>query len=82
MTKKQKDKRNKAHGGKGRKAQPKVARLRGVLTLRQSRFAQAFLVSKTAQEAALKAGYSPKNPAQSANQALILKLALEVQGGA
>jgi len=40
------------------------------LTLRQSRFAKAFIKSKSAKDAAIAAGYSPKYAAQSAHQAL------------
>jgi len=40
------------------------------LTLRQSRFAKAFIKSKRAKDAAIAAGYSPKYAAQSAHQAL------------
>jgi hypothetical protein len=40
------------------------------LTERQSRFAEAFLKTKSKKQAALIAGYSSKNPSQSGNQAL------------
>jgi hypothetical protein len=40
------------------------------LTLRQSRFAKAFIKSKSAKDAAIAAGHSPKYAAQSAHQAL------------
>jgi len=40
------------------------------LTLRQSRFAAAFMKTRSLKEAALAAGYSPKNPSQSGAQAL------------
>lgn len=43
---------------------------KGVLTQKQSRFAIALMETKKRGEAALIAGYSPKNPDQSANQAL------------
>jgi hypothetical protein len=39
-------------------------------TLRQSKFAKAFMKSKSAKDVAIAAGYSPKYAAQSAHQAL------------
>lgn len=40
------------------------------LTLKQSRFAKAFMKTRSLKEAALAAGYSQKNPSQSGQQAL------------
>jgi hypothetical protein len=40
------------------------------LTLKQSRFAKAFMKTRSLKEAALAAGYSPKNPTESGIQAL------------
>jgi hypothetical protein len=53
------------------KAKPKVAKLRNMLTPRQSRFAKALMDRKVKSrtQAAIIAGYSPKNARQSANQA-------------
>jgi hypothetical protein len=53
------------------KAKPKVAKLRNMLTPRQSRFARALMDRKVKSrtQAAILAGYSPKNARQSANQA-------------
>jgi terminase small subunit-like protein len=50
----------------GRKKTPIKQRL----TIRQSRFAKAFMESRSLKEAAIAAGYSPKNASQSGNQAL------------
>ncbi len=65
-----KDKRNKTNGGKGRKAKPHTSKKLDTFTPKQSRFAKEFMKSQTIAEAALKAGYSPKYPSQSGNQAL------------
>ncbi|MGB2662668.1 MAG: hypothetical protein WAK48_01610 [Candidatus Acidiferrum sp.] len=51
---KRKDKRNKAHGGAGRKAQPKVAKKLDACTPMQSRFAKEFMKAETIAEAAIK----------------------------
>jgi hypothetical protein len=40
------------------------------LTVRQSRFARAFMKSRTLGEAAIKAGYSPKHARKCGHQAL------------
>jgi len=53
--------------GKRKKvSKPKLPKL----TPRQSRFAKAFMKSRTLREAALAAGLSPKNPRQSGSQML------------
>jgi hypothetical protein len=48
----------------------KTSKVKNWLTPKQSRFAAAYAKSHSMKEAALVAGYSPKNPSQSANQAL------------
>jgi hypothetical protein len=60
----------------------KTTEKNGILTPLQSRFAAALMTSRTKAEAALKAGYSPENPAQSGNQAFnaILLKAPEAMG--
>jgi Terminase small subunit len=62
------DKRNKAHGGKGRETRPK--RRKTSLTPRQSRFAKAFATARTITEAAIEAGYGKKYAGQAGHQAL------------
>jgi phage terminase small subunit len=68
-------------GGKnsGRKRDPKKAageeekrriKAKGKLTLKQSRFASAYMRTRSKKKAALEAGYSPKNPSESEIQAL------------
>ena len=70
MTKKQKDKRNKAHGGKGRTSLPKPPEKKNTLTPKQGRFLREYPKAKTIGEAAINAGYSSKHPSSSGNQAL------------
>lgn len=61
--------------GPNKKPKPK-------LTVKQSRFAKAFMKSHSLKDAALEAGYSPKNPTESGIQArkAILEKAPEVMG--
>jgi Terminase small subunit len=63
----------------GRKRDPKKAageeekkriKAKGKLTLKQSRFASAYMRTRSKKKAALEAGYSPRNPSESGIQAL------------
>lgn len=62
-----KDKRSKVNGGAGRKAKSRKKRHK-ILTARQSKFAEEFMKTKSRRQALIAAGYSTKNPDQSAYQ--------------